>query len=302
MKIGYYPGCSLHGTAVEYEESLKAIAAAFDIQLEEIQDWNCCGATAAHSLNHMLSLSLPARVLALAEQQGFDEVLVPCAACFSRLASTRHEIMLDEKLKVKIPEILELPYTGKTKPINIIEFINRHITPKLKESVKKQFNKKVACYYGCLLVRPPKIAGEERYEDPISMEGIMSKIGATPLDWGFKTECCGAGLSVSKTEIVARLSGNILQDAVDRGAEAIIVACPMCQSNLDMRRSDIEAHMNKKFDIPILFITQALGMALGMDKDEVGTKRHIVPVNLTFDTVAPKPAPVAKPVPAGEEA
>jgi heterodisulfide reductase subunit B len=290
MKIGYFPGCSLHGTAVEYDESLRAINSKYDIELEEVKDWNCCGATAAHSLNHTLSVALPARSLALAEQQGIDDMLVPCAACYSRLLSARHEILSDEAMQKKIPDIIEMSYSGTTKPFSILDYLEKYIVPGIESKVVKPFNKKVACYYGCLLVRPPKLVNVDRYEDPLMMENMLKKIGATPIDWAYKTECCGAGLSVARTDIVGKLSGKIVEDAVSRGAEAIIVACPMCQSNLDMRRSSIDTYLNKDYKIPVLFITEAIGMALGMSEKELGTNRHIVPVDLTFDKVATQTA------------
>ncbi len=295
MKIGYFPGCSLKGTAREYEESLLAVAKEFDIELVEINDWNCCGATAAHSLNKLLSVALPARTLALAEQQGFDEIVVPCAACYSRLLSAWHEVKLDESLRNKIPNIIEMPFNSSVKPMNIIDFIYKYIAPKLKDKVKKPFLNKVACYYGCLLVRPPKLVEVERYEDPLMMEEVVKELGASPIDWAYKTECCGAGLSVSRTDIVGKLSGKIVADAVDRGAEAIVVACPMCQSNLDMRRSSIEDYLNKKVDTPVLFITQVIGLSIGLKIEELGINRHIVPMKeILLNKVAPEPEVKAK--------
>lgn len=275
-KIGFYPGCSLHGTGVEYEESLSAVCKEFGIELVEINDWNCCGATAAHSLNKLLSVSLPARNLVLAEEQGFDEILVPCAACYSRLISSYKELKKDAELNEKVTLILEKKFSCNSKPINIFEFINKYIKPELKEKVKFPFNKSIACYYGCLLVRPPKLVENERYEDPNNMEELMEIIGAKPIKWAFKTECCGAGLSVSRTDIVGKLSGKILDDAVSRNAEVIVTACPMCQSNLDMRRNAINDYLGKKFETPILFITQAIGLAIGIDMKKLGLHRNLV--------------------------
>jgi heterodisulfide reductase subunit B len=255
-----------------------AISKAFDIELQEISDWNCCGATAAHNLNKELSLALPARILALAEKQGLQEIVVPCAACYSRLAITKHELSERPELKEKISEAIGMEYHGTTSLLNVIQMLDKYIFPKIEGRVTKPFEHKVACYYGCLLVRPHEVLKFDREEDPQSMDAIMSKIGATPIDWAFKTECCGAGLSVSRTGTVARLSGNIVKDALDRGAEAIVVACPMCQSNLDMRRPEINSFLNLKTEIPILYITEALGMAVGIEKKTLGIQRHFVKV------------------------
>jgi heterodisulfide reductase subunit B len=279
MKIGFYPGCSLTGSSREYNESVVAIAKALDIELIEIKDWNCCGATAAHSLNEELSLSLPARIMALAEEQGLTEIVVPCAACYNRLKVTQHELENDQKRR-RIAEILQLPYKGSLRIINVLQLLEAYGSENIKAKVTQSFQHKVACYYGCLLVRPQSILKFDRVEDPQSMDSLVKVIGGTPIDWAFKTECCGGGFSVSRTDLVAKLSGNILKDAADRGAEAIIVACPMCQSNLDMRRGAINKTLQVPSNIPVIYITQAIGLALGIGAKELGLKRHFVTVEL----------------------
>ncbi len=280
MKLGFYPGCSLEGSSRDYNESVVALARAFDIEPVQVPDWNCCGATAAHNLNKELSLALPARILALAEQNSMDEIVVPCAACYSRLVVTQHELKKDPERKNRISEVIEMDYRGTTRLLNVIEWIDKYIVPKLDEKIKQPFNHKVACYYGCLLVRPNKVLNYDRAENPQTMDIVMRKIGANPIDFPFKTECCGAGLSVSRTDIVSKLSGKIIEDAEYRGAEAIIVACPMCHSNLDMRRPDINKYWKKDFKLPVIFITQAIGLAIGLSAKEVGLKRHFVEVKL----------------------
>jgi len=276
MEIGFYPGCSLKGTSSEYAQSTLALAKAFDISLKEIPDWNCCGATAAHNLNHELSVALPARVLALAEKNGMNEIVVPCAACYNRLSVTQHELNKDEELKTQVSNILGMPLSGNIQILNVMQFIDKYIADKIEEKVTTPFNQQVVCYYGCLLVRPQEVLKFDRLEDPQSMDILMSKIGATPMEWGYKTECCGAGLSVSRTDIVAKLSGKIVKDAVDRGAKAIIVACPMCQSNLDMRRPHIDSYLKIKTDIPAMYITQAIGLAVGVGREELGLKKLFI--------------------------
>jgi heterodisulfide reductase subunit B len=283
MKLGFYPGCSLTGSSREYNESLLAIAKEAGIELVEISDWNCCGATAAHNLNQELSVSLPARNLALAELDGMDELVVPCAACYNRLVMTQHELNEKSELKSLITEKLQMPLKNEIKIINVIQFLEKYIVPRLDELIKTPLAYDVACYYGCLLVRPQKVMNAARFEDPMSMDVIMQKLGANAIDWPFKTECCGAGFSVSKTEIVGELSGKIVRSAVDRGAKAIVVACPMCHSNLDMRRPAIESYLKRKIDIPVIYITQAIALAMGLSAKQAGTQRHFVPVNLTVN-------------------
>ncbi|MEI7830911.1 MAG: CoB--CoM heterodisulfide reductase iron-sulfur subunit B family protein [Prolixibacteraceae bacterium] len=279
MKIGFYPGCSLTGSSREYNESVVAVAKGLDIELIEIKDWNCCGATAAHVMNEDLSLSLPARIMAIAEEQGLTEVVVPCAACYNRLKVTQHELENDSK-RTRVVEILKMPYKGSLKIINVLQMLEAYGADNIKAKVNRTFAHKVACYYGCLLVRPHNILQFDRVEDPQSMDSLIRAIGGTTLDWAFKTECCGAGFSVSRTDIVAKLSGNILKDASDRGAEALIVACPLCQSNLDMRRGAINNTLETSIGIPVIYITQAIGLALGIEAKELGLKRHFVTVEL----------------------
>jgi heterodisulfide reductase subunit B len=174
-----------------------------------------------------------------------------------------------------------MDYRGTSRISNVIEWIDKYIIPKLDGKIVNQFNHKVACYYGCLLVRPNKVLNYDRAEDPQTMDVVMSKIGATPVDYPYKTECCGAGFSVSRTDIVSKLSGKIVEDAEHRGAEAIIVACPMCHSNLDMRRSDINKYWKTEYKIPVIFVTQAIGLAIGLSAKKVGLKRHFVEVKIS---------------------
>ena len=279
-KIGFYPGCSLEGTAKEYNESVISLAKKFEIELEAVPDWNCCGASSAHNLNKVLSLALPARVLVQAEKAGMKEILVPCAACSNRLMTTQHELFEDPVLKKEVEKAMGEELSAPVRILNVIQFIQEYIVPELPEKTVNPFNKKVACYYGCLLVRPHDILQFDRLEDPQSMDEIMKSLGAEPVDWPFKTECCGASLSLSRTDLVGKLSGKIVKEATERGAEAIIVACPMCHANLDMRRPVINQYVRKKLDIPVLYITQAIGMVCGLNSKETGTWRHFVQLKI----------------------
>ncbi len=296
-KIAYYPGCSLLGSSREYDESLRAIAGPMGLELLEVPDWNCCGASSAHSLNHELSLALPARILALAETLGVEEMLVPCAACYSRLVTAHHDLAESNETREKIVEIIGMPYRGTVKPLNILEFLERH-ADSFKDRITAPFDKDVACYYGCLLVRPPKITKFDRPEDPRTMDNLVEMLGAKALDWDFKVECCGASHSISKTDLVGKLSSKIVGNAVSKGAQAIVVACPMCHSNLDMRRNFINRAAGRNYTIPVIYITQAIGLALGLGEKELGLHRHIVKVQYPEKVrveapVKPKAAAVA---------
>lgn len=290
MKIGFYPGCSLEGSSKEYSVSLFAVAEKCGITLEEVKDWSCCGASAAHNLNHDLALALPARTLALAEKQGLTEILVPCAACYSRLASSLFEVTNNDETRKKIESYIDMPLKGEVKILSVIEFLEKYIFPVVDQYIVNKLNQKTACYYGCLLARPKEISTIERTEDPMEMETVMEKAGATPIKWAYKTECCGAGLSVSRTDIVARLSGKIIEDAVDRGADSIIVACPMCHMNLDMRRPEIKKQIKKDINIPVMFITQALGLSMGISADKLGLNKHFVSTGKVTSCIVKKEA------------
>ena len=275
MRIGYYPGCSLLGSSREFDESTRSLLKALQVELIEVPDWSCCGASSAHQLEPRLSLALPARVLALAEDAGLEEVLAPCAACSNRLLSTQRELLDHPERKAEVEAILGRPFAGSVRIVNILQVLDR-----LREriAVVAPFTRTVACYYGCLLVRPGRVVDFDRVEEPQSMDRLVALAGATPLDWAHKTECCGATFSVTRTEVVAELCGRIVTNAVRRGAEALVVACPLCHSNLDLRRPEIESALGEKHRIPVLFITQLLGLAMGLDPQSLGLQRHLVPV------------------------
>jgi heterodisulfide reductase subunit B len=261
-------------------ESIKAVFEFLNLPVNEVDDWNCCGASAAHNIDHNLSIALPSRILAQTAKDGYNDLLVPCAACYNRLKGVQKELNASAEVKQKVTQILDQEFSTPEQILNIVDYLNASVMPLLEGKSLQPFPTKVACYYGCLLVRPKSISDEKWIEDPQGMDNIMRKIGATTIDWAYKTECCGAGFSVAKTDTVARLSSDILTDAADRGAEAIIVACPMCHSNLDMRRKEIEKYSHRKFDIPVLYITQAIGLALGISPKKLGLQRHFVPVKL----------------------
>jgi heterodisulfide reductase subunit B len=263
--IGYYPGCSLSGTAIEYNKSLTRIAPLLGFDLVEVPDWNCCGASSAHALNRKLSLALPARVLAIAEHEGYN-----------RMVKTQVEAEENENLKEEISAIIEMPFLAKAKPVSIIEFFSEMDSETITSLVTKPLEElKVACYYGCLLLRPPKLIKFDDCEAPQVMENLVAAIGAEPVEWEFKTECCGAGFSISKKEVVINLTEKILRNAKSEGADVIIVGCPLCHANLDLRQVDI-LKKNKDIHIPVLYITELVGIALGLTPKEVGLTDHFI--------------------------
>jgi len=290
MKVGFYPGCSLEGSSKEYSQSLYAVAEKCGVTLEEIKDWSCCGASAAHSLNHDLSIALPARNLALAEKQEMTEIVIPCAACYSRLASSQKTLLEDQSVLKKTQGFIDIKFDGNVRLLTVFEFLQKYIFPVSDQFIVNKLNQKTACYYGCLLARPKELTKLDRPENPMEMESVLEKAGATSIEWAFKTECCGAGFSMSRTDLVAKLSGRILEDAAERGAESIIVACPMCQSNLDLRRPEIKKQLKKDINIPVLFITQALGLSMGIPAKELGLDKHFVPTGKAVSCIVKKEA------------
>lgn len=275
MAVGYYPGCSLKGTAAEFDMSIREVAGLLGMELKEVEDWNCCGASAAHQTNHKLGLALPARNIALAASQGIQEVLAPCAACSNRLIASQKIWLQDEKVRREVEGIVGLDLPDKEiKILNCIEFLLSQVDRIGSLVIKRQEGKKVACYYGCLLVRPPKLLAFDDPEEPDSMERIVEAVGAEPLDWAFKTECCGAAFAVSQTSAVVRLVEKILRNAHEEGANVVAVACPLCHANLDMRQSKRKLG----FRIPVLYISQLVGLALGLSPSALGLNKHITPV------------------------
>ena len=299
MTLAYYPGCSLHGTSREFDESFRAVSAALGIHMKEIDDWSCCGASSAHPTNHELGVALPARNLALAAEQGADEVVAPCAACFNRLASARHELDKDKTLAARMPEILGRPFANDVAVRNVVDVLLER-APQIEELTAAQLQPsltglKMAAYYGCLLVRPAEVTGFDDAEQPHAMEDVISACGAAPVRWNMAVECCGGAFSISRTSSVLRLSRGIIRDARANGAEAIVVACPLCHSNLDFRQAAMT--MRGQEPMPILFVTQVVGLALGLPAEQLGLSRHFVdtrPLLAKAQTVAQPRAKAAR--------
>jgi heterodisulfide reductase subunit B len=276
MSIGYYPGCSLHATAKEYDMSMRAVCKTININLEEVEDWNCCGATPAHTTSEELGIALPYSNLVNASKQNLSSLVAPCAACYNRLKVADYRVKNSEKVKQSMDYLTAGASENNVKVLNIIEFFRDvYGFEKLKELVKNPLTDlKVACYYGCLLVRPADIIKFDDPEDPTSMDELIQVLGGTTVDWSHKTECCGGSHAIPKTDIVLELCRKILKAAELAGAECIAVACPLCQANLDMRQTQINKQFNTKFNIPVLYITELIGLALGINYTNLGLNSH----------------------------
>ncbi|NIA06278.1 MAG: heterodisulfide reductase subunit B [Actinobacteria bacterium] len=277
MRYGYFPGCSLLSSAVEYDRSARAVLGAVGVELEEIDDWVCCGATAAHATSPLLSAALPAISCAAAEKQGLD-VLTCCAACYSRLKSVNREVKDDPKLQKQISEIIEEPYEGNVRVLHITEVLGREIgTEAIKAAVQKPLEGlKVACYYGCLMARMPEALCVDKAEYPVLMDDLIRAVGGEPVDWPYKTECCGAALTLARQKTVIRLSGEVVQIAKANGADILAVACPLCQANLDMYQANAEKLLGEQLGVPVLYFTQLMGLAMGLPTEELCLDKVIV--------------------------
>jgi len=271
MKYSFFPGCSLESTASDLGMSTMAVARALEIDIEELPDWSCCGSTPAHATDGLLAASLPARNLAIAEKLATD-VVVCCAACYGRLAAANLAIAGDEKLRAQVADAIGRPYSGSVRVRHFLRVLSDDIGPgEIKDRIVRDLaGLKVACYYGCLLTRPRELSILDDPEDPQLMEEILLAAGAEPVEWPYKTECCGASFSITRGDSVKRMCGDILRMAKQSGAECIAVACPLCQNNLDMRQSDIESATGERFDLPVFYFTQLLGRALGISDRELG--------------------------------
>ena len=276
MKYAYFPGCSLSSSGYDYDLSFKFVARALGIDLVEVKDWVCCGASSAHATSHLLSVALPVLNLSHAEKDGFEKLIAPCLACLSRFKAANLELEHDTDLKKKMHEIFDYKYQGKVKVSHPLEVFLEIGLEKIRERIRKKLiGLKVACYYGCVLTRPPKIAQFDNVEDPQSMDSIIRTLGAQPVEWSFKTECCGVSMTLTRSDIVLKLSNDILREAKEAGANVIAVTCPLCQANLDGRQRQIEETYKTRYRIPILYITQLMGLAFGAFPKELGIQKLI---------------------------
>jgi heterodisulfide reductase subunit B2 len=287
MRYAYFPGCSAESTAREMHQSTLAVSRALGIDLVEPPGWTCCGATAGHQTDRLLAVSLPAVNLAKVQDMKLDMV-VNCAACYNRMKVANHEIAADAGIRRSVSQALERDYDGSVKVRHLLEVLLEDvglaaITKAVTHPLK---GLKVACYYGCLLVRPPKILRFDDPENPTSLDRLVTALGGKSLDWPCKVDCCGGGLSLSRTDVVVQLTGSILDMAGDAGADCIAVSCPMCQVNLDLRQQDIRKQTGKNHQIPVVYITQLLGLGLGIGAENLGFNKLMIPATRVLERVA----------------
>ena len=272
--VAYYPGCSLHSTAREFNLSAEAVCNQLGLELIEPRGWVCCGSSAAHRADPEAALRLPMENLALIEQSGFKEVTMPCAACFNRHKAALHKIRQETQPQPWTDPRTDYNYQDTVQVSTLSQAILDHVgVEKIAARVKKPLQDlRVVCYYGCLLTRPPEVTGADHPENPTDLDELMKALGAEVLDWSYKTTCCGAAHSLTRPDIVLKLSSDLIRYARETGAEAMVVACPLCHTNLDAR----QFQMKLAEPMPVLYFTQLMALALGLSSKTAVLHKNLV--------------------------
>jgi heterodisulfide reductase subunit B len=277
-EVAYFPGCSLHSSSEIYDVQCKAVLARLDVALREIADWNCCGATSAAKIDDFLSLALPARNLGIADATGLAELMIPCSSCYSRTLVAKERLAADPALAAEINGELGAKVSGRIKVSSILEVLLPKVASReIQRKVTKPLaGLTVACYYGCLLTRfPSAVPVPDAVENPQGMETLCRALGAETVEWGYKTDCCGASATVNDTEQALLLMSRIMKDAVARGANCFVTTCPMCQLNLDAYQGQVREKHGIRERLPVYLITELVGLALGMGVGELQIDRHL---------------------------
>jgi heterodisulfide reductase subunit B2 len=274
MKITYYPGCSLEGTARDYAASVAAVCRTLGVELVELEDWNCCGATAAHAIDHQAAIALAGRNLALAQKEARD-LVAPCPLCFNRLKTAEKALLKDRGTSFAVS------YGGGVKIFDLADFLAQEaLLQRLADKVKHPLKGlQAVCYYGCMASRPPEITDAADHENPTSMDRILKRLGVEVKPWSYKTDCCGASHLIARRDIVFRLVGRLYEKAVEAGANCIVVSCQMCQANLDLYQDKILQELGRSYRLPIFYFTELMGLALGLAEARQWGNMHFVPPN-----------------------
>ncbi len=277
-KYAYFPGCSLEKMALSYHKSSLETTRALGVELEELEDWNCCGATTYFQFDEVLANTLVARNLAMAEKQGLDFV-APCSACYKNSYFTNTYMKEDAALSEKINAALEidnLQLSGNLKVHHLIDvFVDEVGTEEIKDKVVNPLTElKIAPYYGCQIIRPRK--NDENVEDPHFFEEILTAIGADAVNFAYKTRCCGGSLLITNRPAALDMIRILLQNILRSGADIVATACPLCQVNLEVYQTQVNEEFGTDFDIPVLYFTQLMGVALGIAPKKLGIGSELV--------------------------
>ena len=281
VKYLYYPGCSLKGTAKEYEESFVAIAPLLGIEIKEMANWNCCGATVAKSVNRELAETLAKEALIRAGEEGMD-LLMLCPSCHLNHLQLAEKVSKDPALGKR----LGLGRVPKVKQLLEVLAFDIGMEEIKRKGVKTLRGVKVLPYYGCLVVRPFSLGGKESLENPTVMENLIASLGGQPVFSPYRIDCCGGGLMLSKEKISLKLSAGILKEAKKLSPDCLVVACPLCHFMLDGKQRSIEKELGEKIGLPVLYLTQLVGLALGIDYKRLGLHRLITSPQVVLQKIA----------------
>lgn len=279
MKYAYYPGCSLEAGSAAYDWSVRAVMEALGLELEEVDDWNCCGATEYFTQDKLTATSVIARNLAIVDSDR-DQLVAPCAACFLNLKKTNKLLADEPEIRQKVDQALAaggLSYTpGRVTVRHLLDLIHTDVGEETLKAKLVQPLKglRVAPYYGCQVVRP--LNGFDDPEYPMKMDEMFTWLGAEVVDYPVKAHCCGGHMTQISEDQAFELIRRLLQSAKDYHADLVLCMCPMCQLNLDLYQGRVSNFFNQQFDIPIIFFTQLLGVALGIDMKKLGFGKEIV--------------------------
>ncbi len=273
----FYPGCSLEVSNKPYLVSVQEVFGVLNAQLKELPDWNCCGATLYMGIDEINAVYMSARNLAIAEKDNYD-ILNACSACFLTLKKAKDYLLNDSELMQKVNSLLSeegLKFTGKTKIRHVLEVLYNDFKEQIPSLIKKNLNGlKVACYYGCQVVRPKTDFDDVEY--PQKMDEIINMTGAKSVFFTHKTKCCGGMLMTTSEDVCLKMVRDILSSAQNAGAEIIATVCPLCQMNLEAYQDVVNKKFKTKFNIPILYLTQVLGYVFGIDKDRLGINQNFI--------------------------
>jgi heterodisulfide reductase subunit B len=275
-EFSYYPGCSLHSTAREFNDSIQAVFKALGVDLVELEDWNCCSAASATTLNHALSLALPARNLAIAQKSGRD-VVIPCTGCYNRHKTTERELVRHSAAGKWIEDTIGFSYAGNFEIRSLLDVIANLIgLETVAQHVRKPLSGlKVVGYYGCLLLRPTEITHFENPERPVLLDRLLRTLGADVQPWSYASDCCGGDQTLVKPQIAVRLVNRLVEHAREAGAQAMVTVCPLCQMSLEMRQNDGAPKM------PLFYFSELIGLAFGLEEAASWWKKHLIsPVGL----------------------
>jgi len=277
-EYAYYSGCSLEGTAGPYDASVRVVMKALGAKLTDPPDWSCCGSTPAHAVDHTFAAALAARNLTIVEKMGCPTLTTPCPSCLSAFKKAHRRMARNKVFAQEVNSLLDAPYNCTVTAKSILQVIYEDMgLDEVARPVTTEIpDLKVAPYYGCILNRPPEVAGFDDPENPISMDRVLEAVGVKVVDFAFKVECCGAAFGVPKKETVTFLTAKVLEMALDAGANCIAVACPLCQQNLDLRQAQVNSGRGSTFDIPVLYFSQIMGLAYGYSPQELGIDKCIV--------------------------